>query len=70
MLAERFFVLSPRDGANPLMKCRYCGRPLRKGGIKCVTCRRYVLGWRHLALFTLLGAAAALGLLELLFRFI
>ncbi|HEV2765357.1 MAG TPA: hypothetical protein VGV38_20410 [Pyrinomonadaceae bacterium] len=51
------------------MKCPYCQRRLRNG-IRCTACQRYVLRWPHLALLVVLITAAALGALELLFRFI
>jgi len=36
------------------------------GGIKCRACRRYVLGWPHIALMVALGITALAALLELL----
>jgi hypothetical protein len=52
-----------------MSKCPYCARPLR-GGVRCRACRRYALRWPHVVLLTLLGVAATVALLELLFSFI
>jgi hypothetical protein len=52
------------------MNCPYCGRPLRRGGIKCLACRRYVLRGGYFFVFVLLAAAAVICLLEVLFRFL
>jgi hypothetical protein len=49
-------------------KCPYCARPLRGIGIKCRTCRRYVLRWYHIVLLSALGLAAILYLLDVLYR--
>jgi len=35
------------------------------GGLECRACRRFVLGWPHIALLIILTVAALLGLLEL-----
>ncbi|HWS54062.1 MAG TPA: hypothetical protein VN228_08050 [Pyrinomonadaceae bacterium] len=35
------------------------------GGIRCRACRRWVLGWPHLLILTLLAVAVVIGLLEL-----
>ncbi len=50
-----------------MAKCPYCARPLR--GLRCLACRRYVLRRVHLVLLTLLLAATAVVLLELVLRF-
>ena len=34
-------------------------------GTRCRACRRYVLGWTHITLLILLGAAVVIGLFEL-----
>ena len=47
------------------MKCLYCARPLRKGGLWCRACRRYILRWPHFALLALAGLAVLYALLEL-----
>ena len=48
-----------------MAKCPYCARPLRMGGLKCRTCRRFVLRRAHVILLVLVAAAAVVGLLEL-----
>lgn len=48
-----------------MAKCPYCARPLHLGGLRCRTCRRFVLSRVHILLLILLGIAAVIGLLEL-----
>jgi hypothetical protein len=50
-----------------MAKCPYCARPLHNG-IRCRACRRYVLGWPHIAALVVAALAAAVVLLEILFR--
>ncbi|HEY0077133.1 MAG TPA: hypothetical protein VGB73_00695 [Pyrinomonadaceae bacterium] len=52
------------------MKCLYCQRPLKGSRTYCRACQRFVFRWPHLLLLTIIGVAALLGLLELLFRVI
>ena len=50
---------------NRQMKCTYCARPLRMGGLWCRACRRYVLRWPHITVLALAGRAVLYALLEL-----
>lgn len=49
-------------------KCRHCARPLRGFGLKCRACRRYVLRWYHQLFLAIVGVAALLYLLDVLYR--
>jgi hypothetical protein len=49
-------------------KCPYCARPLKGFGLKCHACRRYVLRWHHVVLFSLVGLVALVFALDALFR--
>lgn len=46
------------------MKCLYCARPLRRGGLWCRACRRYVLRWPHIAALVVAVVAVLYALLE------
>ena len=48
-----------------MAKCPYCARPLRMGGLRCRTCRRFVLRRVHILLLILLGVAVVIALLEI-----
>ena len=48
-----------------MAKCPYCARPLRMGGLRCRTCRRFVLRRVHILLLILLGVAVVIVLLEI-----
>ena len=52
-----------------MIKCPYCARPLRMGGIKCRACRRYVLRWPHVMFIIVLSVFLLAALLEILYRF-
>lgn len=58
-------VLFPVEGLRPMPKCPYCLRPLRMGGLRCRTCRRYILRRAHVVFLLLAAVAAVVGLLEL-----
>lgn len=47
------------------MKCPYCARHVSKGSLKCRACRRYVLGWPHLLVLSLLSLFAVLAFIEI-----
>ena len=47
------------------MKCPYCARTVPKGSLKCRACRRYVLGWPHYLVLTLLSLFFVLALIEI-----
>ena len=62
-------MLDAQAPYEPIMlKCLYCARPLRGLGMKCRACRRYVLRWPHMIALSIIGLAAVLILLELIFR--
>jgi hypothetical protein len=48
-----------------MAKCPYCKRPLKGLGLKCQACRRYVLGWPHVILLSLVILITLAILLEL-----
>ena len=47
------------------MRCPYCARPLRMGGMRCRACRRYVLRWPHVLALAVAAFAVIYALLEL-----
>ena len=49
-------------------KCPYCARPLKGFGLKCRACRRYVLRWHHIVLFSLVGLVIIAFALDALLR--
>jgi hypothetical protein len=49
-----------------MAKCPYCKRPLAGFGLKCRACRRYVLGWPHVLLLSLVILISLAVLLELI----
>lgn len=49
-----------------MAKCPYCKRPLAGLGLKCLACRRYVLGWQHVLLLSLIVLISLAVLLELI----
>lgn len=51
-----------------MAKCPYCKRPLKGLGLKCRACRRYVLGWPHVLLISLVILISLAIILELIFR--
>ena len=58
------FAPTPHE-VRPMAKCPYCARPLRMGGLRCRTCRRFVLRRVHILLLILLGVAVVIALLEI-----
>jgi hypothetical protein len=51
-----------------MAKCPYCKRPLKGLGLKCRACRRYVLGWPHVLVLSLVILISVAVLLELILR--
>jgi hypothetical protein len=49
-----------------MAKCPYCKRPLKGLGLKCLACRRYLLGWPHVLLLSLVILVTIAVLLELI----
>ncbi|HEY0101404.1 MAG TPA: hypothetical protein VGB76_20940 [Pyrinomonadaceae bacterium] len=49
-----------------MAKCPYCKRPLAGLGLNCRACRRYVLGWPHVLLLSLVILISLAVLLELM----
>ncbi|HKP73879.1 MAG TPA: hypothetical protein VJT82_13135 [Pyrinomonadaceae bacterium] len=49
-----------------MTKCPYCERPLPGLGLRCRACRRYVLGWPHVLLLSMMALISLAVLLELL----
>ncbi|MEJ7708474.1 MAG: hypothetical protein WKF84_01090 [Pyrinomonadaceae bacterium] len=57
---------SGRLSKGILMYCPYCARPLKMMGTRCRACRRYILGWPHLAAL----AFVIIGVILLVLNFI
>lgn len=51
-----------------MAKCPYCKRPLKGLGLNCRACRRYVLGWPHVILISLVIIISLAIILELILR--
>ena len=60
---------APTSSLPPMpAKCPYCARPLSGFGLKCRACRRYVLRWHHIVLFSLVGLVVLAFALDALLR--